>query len=974
MSQKVTHQSTPKPRPYPLHHSSHNNSNRRRRRHRHRPYPRQTNRHGRFRRIQRSRRHRQNARRRHRTSRRTSLHRQRTTLSRNSRQHNSRRHRRSHTILHLTRQDSRTRYSSRTNSSSHRQHHLTRHDKRRPTTSTSHIQFRCHRRQQPHLSTNVSGHSLSQGRQRQSIRDRTRRQRRRQMSHLSRRRNNHTNRIISSLTTLRRRLQRMNRVKIRRRSLQSLTHNIQPKNSNSQTINLTRNRRIVRTITNRHSLVPNPLRHLRRLTLLLKNSTERRHMSTNSIIRHKVQNIHQRQNRISSIAPALRTNLPNSNNSNIKVITKSSLRISTLITRMHRHLLNPQTSIITRHSRRRQLRHVQRALLIHPHTKRMSSNSRARSLARRHNHLVKRIHTGSTLQNTRRRNSNHHHNQLTLLHITEHIYHADHYTRHSNTPFTLQQRQSSNLHNRATITNKHHKLPNVNNKTINARVNTRHHSNRIIILTNIRMNTRRHIKVLNNATLTRQRSPIRTRITIYRHTNLIRTRRIRVHRHLRQVSILRRSLNLHRTSRTNNRQRKSRRRRSLQRRTRRHHNKQRRNIMHTKIPRRRHLSRRRRTRQSSRRTNRPNSLTRQVRRLKIRTLLLTRLISRQVHMILITSIHRANMHTTKGRQATKVRLTTNNLISKITFTNRRQFISFRATISSRNIITSLLTKVRRRSVILSSITNLSNHLLTITRRRHIQLIRSHRLISRFLHLRFLRSTSSSIRSSSHSRRRIKMHTSHRRRCHCDRIRYIRRHTSILTRCHTYQFNSTSHPNFTLTSHTTFFSFEYDRSYRNFSYVKGLLEKTLGGHGTYLVRALSTQKPSQFHRIGTARDHLLSILFPVLTIGRRTLKRQIKCDNIVSRVVRACSRPPVNGGKDVILRVGSVSGRCGANSFMRGTLSSIDLGLHSDRFITVLNPSNSNGAALLGVVNNLSQCSDNSLVVGKISAGQCGSHS
>lgn len=70
----------------------------------------------------------------------------------------------------------------------------------------------------------------------------------------------------------------------------------------------------------------------------------------------------------------------------------------------------------------------------------------------------------------------------------------------------------------------------------------------------------------------------------------------------------------------------------------------------------------------------------------------------------------------------------------------------------------------------------------------------------------------------------------------------------------------------------------------------------------------------------------------------------------------------------------VYGRCQANGLVRGTLSSIDLGLESGRFITVLKPDNSKGAALLGVVNNLSQCSDKSLVVGKVSAGGCGSES
>lgn len=93
---------------------------------------------------------------------------------------------------------------------------------------------------------------------------------------------------------------------------------------------------------------------------------------------------------------------------------------------------------------------------------------------------------------------------------------------------------------------------------------------------------------------------------------------------------------------------------------------------------------------------------------------------------------------------------------------------------------------------------------------------------------------------------------------------------------------------------------------------------------------------------------------------------------LSNVSRA--PPNVRGGNLPVLRLGGVHGRCGANSLMRATLGSIDLGLHSGRFITVLNPSNSNGAALLGVVNNLSQCSDNSLIVGKVSAGGCASHS
>ncbi len=76
----------------------------------------------------------------------------------------------------------------------------------------------------------------------------------------------------------------------------------------------------------------------------------------------------------------------------------------------------------------------------------------------------------------------------------------------------------------------------------------------------------------------------------------------------------------------------------------------------------------------------------------------------------------------------------------------------------------------------------------------------------------------------------------------------------------------------------------------------------------------------------------------------------------------------------VLALGNVAGSCVANSDGISTLGNMSLRFHDGRFISVLNRSNYNGAALLGVVNKLSGCADNSLFVGNGSAGGCGSES
>lgn len=66
----------------------------------------------------------------------------------------------------------------------------------------------------------------------------------------------------------------------------------------------------------------------------------------------------------------------------------------------------------------------------------------------------------------------------------------------------------------------------------------------------------------------------------------------------------------------------------------------------------------------------------------------------------------------------------------------------------------------------------------------------------------------------------------------------------------------------------------------------------------------------------------------------------------------------------MLRAASLGGCCNARPGVAGTLSNIALSVRRNRFITVINASNDNGSALLGVVNKLSAPASNDVGMGK----------
>lgn len=73
-----------------------------------------------------------------------------------------------------------------------------------------------------------------------------------------------------------------------------------------------------------------------------------------------------------------------------------------------------------------------------------------------------------------------------------------------------------------------------------------------------------------------------------------------------------------------------------------------------------------------------------------------------------------------------------------------------------------------------------------------------------------------------------------------------------------------------------------------------------------------------------------------------------------------------------VRFGGIAGRCFANARVVGTLSSTDFGIGSNRFAIVLNPDNTNGSALLGLVNKVRRTAGNRVVIGNGGVTTCGS--
>lgn len=70
-------------------------------------------------------------------------------------------------------------------------------------------------------------------------------------------------------------------------------------------------------------------------------------------------------------------------------------------------------------------------------------------------------------------------------------------------------------------------------------------------------------------------------------------------------------------------------------------------------------------------------------------------------------------------------------------------------------------------------------------------------------------------------------------------------------------------------------------------------------------------------------------------------------------------------------MGGLYGACNGNSAVMGTLSGISFSIRGKRFVTVINPSNSNGSALLRVLNNISIPASKGMVVSGASVSRLG---
>lgn len=73
-----------------------------------------------------------------------------------------------------------------------------------------------------------------------------------------------------------------------------------------------------------------------------------------------------------------------------------------------------------------------------------------------------------------------------------------------------------------------------------------------------------------------------------------------------------------------------------------------------------------------------------------------------------------------------------------------------------------------------------------------------------------------------------------------------------------------------------------------------------------------------------------------------------------------------------MRFGGICGECGANRVIVGTISNVSFGIRRNRFTVMINTSNTNGAAILGVLNKVSDYSRNRVVINKGSVDGFGS--